>query len=810
MDRYAGYFLTVSALILSACGNSLAAEERLFSENTAALFAKQAQELYQLDPLNSRQVEQAMTLLDAAIELDERSTELPQMVLTIGASACFTGKDYTPRLAWALERYVGSRTDLQVTSDAVKCMLEHLNSREEREKLLGQLLNKYHTANPAFASELATQLGLLAAEKADNQQAVQDLSIACSLNRYNQLAFVKLQELTAGQNLTVKPEAYIVQLRTALDINPYDLRLAMFYGQALLRQQLYEQAEKAYDYAWRLYQGAASDRPLPDDLLTGWLTSCYLTPSLQSKCVELADKYRQKDRLNLTLEALAGKAAAKMGQVDKARSILENAAGRAERLLQQTEVTGPIQPEELAWFYSFALQQPEKALAWSNQAYQQAPDRPGVRALFAYTLAQSGQNELAQKEAEPLKDTDQVAALTMALVQMSQDNKTQAIETLRAAIAMEPYSFVAEKAFNMLGDLGSDYVQPLAVESVRNALEAAFGNQIMPDFMPPSKRFTARLLFSGSEFFYAADFGARVIIENIGTGPLVITDEAFLNGRIRVDAFVRGDLQAEIPNIVLKTVRPSKPIMSGEHLSIPLDVQTGKLLRLLRTYPQASFEIEFVLYLDPVTDNKNQPANNLKDIAPVRAIIRRPGVSLTRDFLMQRLETLAKGQEGQRFRAVELLTGLLAEQRAFQFQQATFQHAQAEHTILVDTVRKALADDNWKIRVLTMDSLMTLDIPLEFGMVPNISKNLTYSQWPVRLMAMLVLAKAQPETFDKVLDWAAQSDTYGLNRRMAMALTHTPPQAAADPNLAEAGNPDVTEPNMVNPIAPMQTAPAAP
>jgi len=775
MVRYAGclYLICTAAVLL--CPSLYAAEEHhLFSQNTAAIFARQAQELYRQDPLNSQQVEQAMALLDAAIELDEMSSQLPEMVLRIGASACFTGKDYTERLLWALDSYVGKQADLEVTSQAVQCMLEHLNSRQDREELLQKLLRKYDTINPAFASDLATQLGLLAAEKADMERAIQYLSMAYQLNNYNQLAFVKLQELTAGENLSVTPEAYLLQLRTALDINPYDLTLAEHYAQSLMRLQLYEFAEKAFDYVSRLHGAAYPDKPLPDELLTLWLTSCYQSPRLQQKCMEIADRYRQKGQFNLALEALAGKAAARLGQVQKAQSMLEEAGRKAESLLEDRTLVQSVTPEQAAWFFAFVLDQPDRALAWANRAYQEAPDRQGVRSMFAYTLAASGQTDLAMEQAQALAQTDQVASLTMAMVYIARDDKTQAVEQLRSAIAMKPYSFVAGRALKTLRDIGSDYVTPMVVESAKKALVSQFGTRPAPDFMPPSERFDARLMFSGSEFFYGTEFSPRLVIENTGSGPLVITDAAFLNGNIRVDAFVTGDFNVEFPNLVQMKFKPSRPILSGEHISVPLDLKTGQLLKLLKTYPQASVKIEFVLYLDPVESVARKIESRLKDIEPIRSIIQRPAVQLSRSFLMQRLDALSKGQEGQRYRAVELLAGLLAEQKAFERTSPAYRYIKADQTLLVDTVRKALVDQNWKVRVQTMDSLMVMAIPLEYGMVREISQNLNHEQWPVRLMAMLVLAKSQPGSFDKVLDWTSQYDPYWLNRRMALALQETP------------------------------------
>lgn len=774
MVRYAGCLYLICTAVVFLCPSLFAAEERLFSQNTAAIFARQAQELYRQDPLNSRQVEQAMTLLDAAIELDELSSQLPELVLRIGASACFTGEDYSGRLAWALQNYMGKQADLEVTSQAVQCMLEHLNSRQEREELLQNLLRKYDSINTAFASDLATQLGLLAAEKADMEQAIQYLSMAYQLNRYNQLAFIKLQELTAGENLSVTPEAYLVQIRTALDINPYDLTLAEHYAQALMRLQLYEFAERAFEYVSRLYEAAYPDKPLPDDLLTLWLTSCYQTPRLEQKCMEIAEKYRQKGQFNLALEALAGKAAAKLGQVERAQTMLEQAGQKAESLLEDRQLVQSVTPEQAAWFFSFVLDQPDRALAWANQAYQEAPDRQGVRAMFAYTLAKSGQSDLASQQAEPLKDTDQVAALTMALVYLTQENRSQAIEQLRSTIEMKPYSFVAERALKTLRDLGSDYVVPTVVDAAKKALVAEFAGRPAPDFMPPSQRFKARLMFSGSEFFYGTDFSPRLVIENTGSGPLVITDAAFLNGNVRVDAFVTGDFNVEFPSLVQMKFKPSRPILAGEHISVPLDLKTGQLLKLLKTFPQAALKIEFVLYLDPVESGDSNPANRLKGIDPIRSAIQRPGVQLSRSFLMQRLDALSKGREGQRYRAVELLAGLLAEQKAFERTQPAYRYIKADQTLLVDTVRKALVDENWKVRVQTMDSLMVMAIPVEFGMVREISQNLNHEQWPVRLMAILVLAKSQPGTFDKVLEWTAQYDPYWINRRMAIALQEKP------------------------------------
>jgi len=41
---------------------------------------------------------------------------------------------------------------------------------------------------------------------------------------------------------------------------------------------------------------------------------------------------------------------------------------------------------------------------------------------------------------------------------------------------------------------------------------------------------------------------------------------------------------------------------------------TGELKQILLTYPQASLEIEFTLYIDPVTAGQGKATNRLADI----------------------------------------------------------------------------------------------------------------------------------------------------------------------------------------------------
>jgi hypothetical protein len=51
-----------------------------------------------------------------------------------------------------------------------------------------------------------------------------------------------------------------------------------------------------------------------------------------------------------------------------------------------------------------------------------------------------------------------------------------------------------------------------------------------------------------------------------------------------------------------------------------------------------------------------------------------------------------------------------------------------------------------------------------------VAENLNNTDWPVRMMAIYLLAKSSDGRFDRVLDWAAKNDSNELVRSMAIAL----------------------------------------
>lgn len=744
--------------------------ETFRSPAAAAVLAKAAMDAYAADPFSSRAIEVTMTFLEAATSLDEQLESAHEMLLKVAVSAMATPNDYSRAVRDALRQYLDERSNLTIVKGGIEYLLGRLQTRIEREMLLVRLLSIYGNKNLTVASELATQLALLEIERADFTTAFQRLQYAYSLNPYNMLAFSKMMELSVPEGGSLPYGMLVLHLRRMLEMNPLDIRAARAYADILRKVQLYEAAQQAYVYCADLHGYLYPGQPLPPEFLLAWSLCAFQSEKTGNQCLVLAEQARTEGREDLMLEATAGLALIRMGQAEKGRQRLESAGRRAaERLRTEGETCG-ILPEHLSWFYSFVLPDAEQALAWGHEAISQRPDSPQAQALFAYALVKNGQTDLARQYLEKAEENDPVALFTSAELLLKEANTSAAFAALKKIVEMGPETILAWRAQELLKANGSEYLPAFSPSEIAQYLKAEFGDEVNPKFLPLSKLVRTKLRMSGSEYPYGSDMPATVVVDNIGPRLLIIGPMGMLKGDIRIDAEVRGDLVRSFPSLVRFPFHPSLPIRPGEHATVTVDLITGSLRRLLRTHPQASVEIDFVLHMDAPAMNGSNEIDTLLHLAPVRQTIRRPGVELTYDFLIQRLSGLAKGSEGQKFRSAELFTGLLAEQEAALAKQVGYRFVRAEPTLLIDAVRRLLADEDWIIRLRTLSTLTDVSLTLDPALIGSVSENLSHERWPVRMMSLYILSGLESKNFDSVLDWVARYDTHSRVRQMARAL----------------------------------------
>jgi tetratricopeptide (TPR) repeat protein len=753
-----------------------------FSPSVAEEFYEIARQLADSPDAGTAELEQALIFFNAALTVDARANyALPDLISCLikhHASLSPVQKqdpryDIRDTLLNVLATYVDKSSDLDVATQAVTFLLGQLDSREQREQLLREMLKKLRGKNPILDSELTTELGLLLAEKPDLQAATSYFVQAYNSNKYNKLAFSKLAQLIPDQ---ISPATLIEHQRLILGENPFDLNASLAFADAAERLQLYDTAAQAYEYSAELFSFLHPSEPLPASIYVPWAISCYNTQNDQHKCLQIADRVRQSGQFDLLIEALAGKAAAKIGDQQRSTQILKAAEQRALHLaLSSPDMPGDKQSarhsEQLGWFYCFALPDPNRAVDWANKAYSIEPNSPAAAAILACSLMMNEQAEWAKLLIDNYQ-INQIAELTLGQIQLAAGDRDTAIKTLNSAIARDPGSLAAERAKELLAQQGLDYVPQVDPGSTLIDLQSTFGKALVPRFVAPENLVSVRLNTHGSKFSYGNVFGATVAVTNNSSGPLVISDDALFNGNIRIDADISGDLNEQIPNLVSVRITPPLPIEPGRSILVPVRLLTGRLRHVLLTYPQASLNIEFTVYPDSPT-----PGHNI--FKPAKVVIHRPGVQLTGTYLRNRLTSLTKGQQGQKVKTAQLFVGLLLEQHAMAGHEPLYKHAHADWMpqLLKSALSHHLSNDDWAAQVHTMTAMLAL--PLDYELINAVANNLNATHWPARLTALYLLAKNQGGNFDNVLDWAARHDSNKLVGDMATALAAANPQSPA-------------------------------
>ena len=747
------------------------------SPSVARKFYELAHELANSPQATDSEIYQGIAFAKAALELDNSARYV--MPLLIDLICRDTATDHSKIVYKLLVDYVDDSADLEICSQAAAYLIGKLDSREERERLLEELLADLGNKNVIFGSELATVLGALMAEKSNVDAAGFYFAQAYKNNKYNKLAFARLAELFPDK---LGPELYLEHLRLLVREDPTNLTSTIDLAQYAERLELYDIATGAYQYCADLFSYLFPSEKLPARIYLPWAISAYNTKNSQHNCLQIAQLVRQTGRFDLILEALAGKVAAKIGDGQQATQIFRNIEEKIQQLSEQGPEVESDKPsgqqvtaKQAAWFYSLVLPDPQKAVNWANKAYSTEQNSPSASALLAYALVMDDKAKWAQ----PLLDnypSSQIGELTLAQIQLKNGETSQALNTLNAVIAKDPGSLAAESAKVLMDKNGGHYIPPADPDVIMDTLGRLFGPSFTPTLMPPENMLSVQFNVRGNKFPYGSDFGAVIAMVNNGSEPLVISEDGLFRGSIRIDAKVTGDLEENIPNLVSINARTSYLVQPGKNVLIPVKLITGRLRQILLAHPQASMDIEFTLYLDPVADPAGNVTNRLIKLPSAKLMVMRPGIELSGKYLRNRFNLISTGYSGQKIKTAQLFVGLLAEQYAMSNRKPPYKFMYADW--MPTMFRNALLHESglllnpsngeWIVKVHTM-AQMTL-LPMDHALVNAVSENLVNSNWPVRMMACYLLAKARTGDFTKVLEWAAQYDPNALVRDMAEAL----------------------------------------
>jgi len=740
--------------------------EELLSPLTAKTFYDIGYELYTAKDANFLSAKQAIIFFNAAINLDSRAGYVLPDIINIAWQ--YPEENFSDAVKLALNEYIGRSADLEVSSKAVGYLLERLDSREQRQQLLTNLLNRFRQKNIMFASDIQTQLGLLTAETGDAVEAQIYLARAFSDNKYNRLAFAKLAELTDAGGQSLPDIAYLQNLRFAARANPLDFDSAFRFAQYAQILSLYEPAAAAYNYCADLLKYLSGRQSVGPDIYRPWIINCF-NARQYSQCRQILQELRDKDIFDIQVEAVASSAAKLGGDEKNYKAILDAIQARADKILAGRSKASSAELEDLTWFYSFVADvNADQALAWATKAYDADPNSLNAASLFAYALVINDQNELAGSVLEKIDTSTQAAALAKATILLQKQDASSATDLFKKVVNTAPGSFEAQKAKAKLKEIDPNYASGIDAAAFITELQSDFGQTIFGQFVEPAKMASFQFNIKGSEFSYGSEITGNLVIINNHSESMVVSPDAMIKGNIRVDAKITGDLTERIPALIVKTVRPSYEIRPGDALFIPLRLDTGRVKCILDCHPQAELNIEYTAYIDSQTDANGQIRNALP-IKPAIVSLTRRKLDLNTRYLQQRLDALKKGHQGQKTKSAELFAGLLAEQQQFRQTSPAYRFIYAEPQLLSSALARCLSEDDWILKAQTIAAM--LRFKLDYRLTDAVSAELENPKWPVRLMAVFILDKDQSQEFKPVLDWTAKNDAHPMVRQLAAILS---------------------------------------
>ncbi len=786
------------------------------SQQIADQLARLAYERFRTPRASVNEARQAWILYRAALLLNPRLAIEEDL---IRVATGISDQDLSSAVQWAYHNYASyPNLDMEVALRAVRYQLDRLqepdswiqkytlalaksgevNDRVLRERLMIKLLEIAQSRNPVLTADLTLQ-GATVIRERSNFPSVAQMAISALDSDPYQLGVISLivrdpevykfymqtqldRVLTYQKRQAVKQNDVLYKLaleqyeilailrfrRLALQVDPMDPEAAGMFADFAEKQRLYDLAAAGYEYLAALADYASVPDPGRDETL---LQIHYKNPVDRETCLQIAERIRRSGRFSPMVEGLAAKAAASLGRPQQARAILDQTQREIERLAAEDPNSPAINPPILAWYYAFVDPNPEKALAWANKAHEQYSQNPQIRSLFGYALSMSSDPNLARDYVQDLTDQDSIAALTLAKLFLKDHDQNSAIPLLVQSVKIDSSLLATEQALQILTDLGQSLPSSLAPED-RKILEDQFSQNLAPSFMPPSKRFTTKFTVSGdsTSMSYGREIKVFLSIHNLSSDPILFRDYSLLKGRIRIDAFVRGDLTQDIPRLIDVRLLPSAVISPGKSMLIPLQIDTGSLARLLWTHPQANLDIELVGYIDPIPGETGQIRNAFHDIPPARIILKRNGLPMSRAILMERLDAVSKGQTAQKIQAAREMAGLWMEQLEKSRSNVPYRHLEVDPVVYLDALRRCLGSEDWVVVATTLSTLDAMSDPIPYEMVRTISPLLNHSVWPVRMISMFLLSRSGSGQFQKVLDWIVASDNHPLMKELAGTL----------------------------------------
>jgi len=748
--------------------------EKLSSGAISQVFTELADDLMHVESLGAARYEQAVLYVSAALDLNIDNRQAQQQLMALVDR--WPERDYSSSvLAWLLNSN-HDYTDWHLFKDSLAYVLQRTKIAYRKEQIVNQLLERVGSENQFVRSELLLVKATLAYESNNELKAQDTFAEAYKACRYNKTAFMRLVQLAPNR---MPAQMYFEHLRYVVRENPLDLEAALTFAQYSERLELYGLAAGAYRYCADLYQYLNPSEELPSHIYLPWAISCYNSVQHVHEVPEIASRIRAYNQFDIFLESILARST--LAQGDEAESQAQFAA--VEQRAEQIILSGgsEVQDKQMAWYYCFVHPDEDKALEWANKIYSEEPNSVAATSLLSYALIMNDLFEWAKPLAQQ-SDT-QIAQISQAILAMAEEKQDEAAVLLQKAIVRDPSSFVAEFAKKLLIEKGVAYKPQIKSNDILSSLAGQFTRFIVPVFKDPNDCLAVRFEIRQKNIDFGESISAKIAIINKSDEPILISDDSLIQGRVQIDATVRGVLQEEIPGLVSERVFTRRLIGPGKSAVASVRLDRGRLKQMLETHPQAVLDIDFTLRMNVPQEEDSDPVTF--SVKPVIASVHRPGAVVTTRGLNNQYSAIVMSDASHRVETGKLFLGLLREQAMMAEQPTPLYHfryadwmpgrltsafSSESGLLLLDTYQE------WEGKTELMVNM--LGMTLDGRISTAVARHLRNPAWPARMAALSVLSLTHGESFSEVLAWSKKYDTHPLVRRLAEALlaaqTQTP------------------------------------
>ena len=669
----------------------------------------------------------------------------------------------------ALARYVRLRPD----DDSARLRLfdlelqDHQTTEARAAFVKAQLDRK--PLSPVVASELHHQLAQHHFQRQETQSAADEVEKALRLNPMN----VAARDL--AYQMFRETEPALQRVETALQlisINPTQANLVWDLAALLDRLSLHEQAQQWYRRAIELHRQANAGA-VPAEFQHKLAVS-YANASDFAGAKKAVDAALRTDSSLLTARLLRARALTEIGQADAAAADLDAVAKAYGSMIDGVFKENDFDAAaEIAWFYCYHRPDPKRALKLATLAVSEPQPSLPAKVAYGYALRLNDRTEEAIEALTPLADIDQLAAYELAITQIEQGKREQAVATLQKAATIQYSGIAHDLIHDLLTKNGEKPPEPPSQGKVLAALKK-FRQDVFDYPRRPGDFLKLDMRFELDRLSPAGPVNVAFRLENVGPFPITFGEGFMAMPLVALSARIGGESPATYENYlqVLMNARPT--LMPGDVFEKTVAIDVGPVREHLRRTVAHSVSIEVTAMFDPVY-GKSGLAAGLGTISAGATQAVRTALDVSPEGMTVLLRQARVADVGGRARVAEQIGALLAAA------QSGLPDAMC-NALPIDALQEALAglvsDRAWQVRAHAVVAAGWS--PLNKSLTVAAAARVRDGEPIVKVLAVRLFAEQHGEKFKKVLEQLRKSDPSPFVRMMATSYLPATFQAQAN------------------------------